>query len=84
MSGHDEHDLTESDTNPTGDMGVSSEREGHAGPGQHATTGVRDTSEASAEADADAPPEQSTGGPEENPDGLAPKAGYSNKDPRSD
>ena len=27
-----------------GDMGVSSEREGHTGPGQHSTDGTRDTS----------------------------------------
>ena len=27
-----------------GDMGVSSEREGPAGPGQHTTDGTRDTS----------------------------------------
>ena len=27
-----------------GDMGVSSEREGHTGPGQHSTDGSRDTS----------------------------------------
>lgn len=28
----------------SGDMGVSSERVGHAGPGQEATDGLRDTS----------------------------------------
>jgi len=83
----DEYDVTESDQTPEGDLGVSSERAGSTGPGQHATTGVRDTSVAdpaeTADAD-DAPAEQSTGGPESNPHGLEPKAGYSSKDPRSD
>ncbi|MDN4159937.1 hypothetical protein [Nocardioides abyssi] len=65
-----------------GGMGVSSERVGHAGPGQTSTDGVRDSS--LAEAGADAPPEQSTGGTEVNPDGVTPKAGYSSRDPRSD
>ncbi len=81
--GDEQYDVTESDANPEGDMGVSSEREGDVGPGQKATTGVRDTSEAGAGGDEDTPPEQSAGGDEENPDGLTPKAGYSSKDPRS-
>ena len=58
-----------------GDMGVSSERVGHTGPGQVGTTGVRDTSGRGAdEDDEDTPPEQSTGGPEQNPEGIPPKA----------
>lgn len=44
--------------------------------------GVRDTS-AMAPAD-DAPPEQSPGGEETNPEGLEPKADYPSLDPRSD
>ncbi|MBC9734402.1 hypothetical protein [Nocardioides marmotae] len=73
-----------------GGMGVSSERVGHAGPGQTSTDGVRDNSvaepgdETGTEADADdVPPEQSAGGPEANPDPVRPKAGYPSKDPRS-
>ena len=66
-----------------GGMGVSSERTGHTGPGQHTTDGVRDTS-VGQHADPDAPPEQSPGGEETNPEGLEPKAGYPSKDPRSD
>lgn len=66
-----------------GDMGVSSERVGPTGPGQVGTDGVRDVTPA--EPPAEAPPEQSTGGPETNPDpGIPPKAGYPSKDPRSD
>jgi hypothetical protein len=66
-----------------GGMGVSSERVGHAGPGQRRTDGVLDTSVVTDEVD-DTPPEQSPGGPEENPIGLEPKAGYPSLDPRSD
>ncbi|MEP9362100.1 hypothetical protein ABLE68_03970 [Nocardioides sp. CN2-186] len=69
---------------PDGEMGVSSERVGPTGPGQHATEGVRDASEKDRSPDAETPPEQSAGGPEDNPDGIEPKAGYSSKDPRSD
>ena len=65
-----------------GGMGVSSERTGHTGPGQHTTDGVRDNS-VGQHTDGDAPPEQSPGGEETNPQGLEPKAGYSSKDPRS-
>lgn len=64
-----------------GDMGVSSERVGPTGPGQVGSHGVRDVSPG--EPASDAPPEQSAGGAETNPDGLEPKAGYSSKDPRS-
>lgn len=80
----EDYDITESDQDVSGDIGVSSERPGYAGPGQHARpTGVRDTSEAPPGPDPDAPPEQSAGGVEENPEGLPPKAGYPSADPRS-
>jgi hypothetical protein len=71
-----------------GGMGVSSERVGATGPDQESTDGERDTSEphhtdhggdlvgSDAEFDPTAP--------EENPEGLDPKAGYPSKDPRSD
>ena len=67
-----------------GGMGVSSERVGHAGPGQEATDGLRDVTPEEAGRRDDMPPEQSRGNPEENPSGLPPKAGYSSADPRSD
>ena len=65
-----------------GEMGVSSERTGPTGPGQHSTDGVRDVTP-DRPADEDAPPEQRPGQPEENPEGLPPKSGYSSVDPRS-
>lgn len=67
-----------------GGMGVSSERVGPAGPGQTATDGLRGGSEHERDPDEETLPEQTTGNPEDNPDGLQPKAGYSDKDPRSD
>ena len=71
----------------TGGMGVSSEREGATGPGQHGTDGVRDTSLPAEPLpdvpEGDEPPEQRPGLPEQNPDGQPPKAGYSSVDPRS-
>ncbi len=67
-----------------GEMGVSSERTGPTGPGQHATDGTRPTAPAERGPDEDVPPEQRPGQVEENPDGLPPKAGYSSVDPRSD
>ena len=82
-------DLRESNPNSSGpqhaagDMGVSSERVGPTGPGQEATDGQRDTSPHEREPGEEVPPEQSTGNPEPQPEGLAPKAGYSSKDPRS-
>ncbi|WP_435744447.1 hypothetical protein [Nocardioides sp. SYSU DS0663] len=66
-----------------GGMGVSSERVGHAGPGQAATDGMRDNSAVGEARTDDPPPEQSEGAPEANPTGLAPKAGYPRADPRS-
>lgn len=89
MSDPDETEIRDSMPNAggpdgaAGDMGVSSERTGPTGPGQHGTDGIRDTRPAAPSDDADTPPEQSTGNPEENPVGLEPKAGYSSKDPRS-
>ena len=69
----------------TGEMGVSSERTGPAGPGQHTTDGVRDTSTADEESPRDElPPEQRPDLPEDNPEGLKPKADYPSLDPRSD
>jgi hypothetical protein len=65
-----------------GGMGVSSERTGPTGPGQDATDGVRDVTPDRPD-DEDAPPEQRPGKPEENPEGLPPKSGYSSVDPRS-
>jgi hypothetical protein len=64
-----------------GSMGVSSERTGPTGPDQDTTDGVRDTS-ANDDLPQDVPPEQQPGGPEENPEGLEPKAGYPSLDPR--
>ena len=63
-----------------GGMGSSSERVGHVGPGQVGTDGLRDTSEL--DAPDDAPPEQSAGGAEPQPEGVEPKAGYPTLDPR--
>jgi hypothetical protein len=65
-----------------GGMGVSSERTGPAGPGQHSTDGVRDVRPTDL-SDEDTPPEQRPGNPEENPEGRPPKSGYSSVDPRS-
>ena len=67
-----------------GGMGVSSERVGHAGPGQEATDGLREVAPHESYGGADSPPEQSTGNPEPKPVGLPPKAGYSERDPRAD
>ena len=92
MSDHDgaEEELRSSTPGSTGpqraagDMGVSSERIGHAGPGQQATDGLRDTSPHERAPEAETLPEQSVGGPEDNPEGLPPKAGYPKLDPRED
>ncbi len=69
-----------------GDMGISSERVGATGPGQESTDGERDTRQAGTSgdpgpADQDTPPEQSPGGPETNPEGIEPKAGYPSNGP---
>jgi hypothetical protein len=71
----------------SGGMGISSERVGPTGPGQESTDGERDTSEPAhvdAAGDHIGSDGEFTPEPEENPDGLAPKAGYPTKDPRSD
>ncbi|HYH35496.1 MAG TPA: hypothetical protein VD814_10130 [Nocardioides sp.] len=90
MSGHEQdtdiHDSTPNATGPqrsAGGMGVSSERTGHTGPGQHSTTGTKDVHAVEPDPDADVPPEQAPGAVEENPAGLGPKAGYPKADPRS-
>ena len=67
-----------------GDMGVSSERVGPTGPGQVSTDGLRDTTPVELPDDADVAPDRAPGQPEQNPEGLTPKAGYSSTDPRSD
>jgi hypothetical protein len=67
-----------------GGMGVSSERVGRTGPGQVGAEGTRDVTPPAVDADADEPPEQRPGNPEQNPEGLPPKSGYSSADPRSD
>ncbi len=82
MSG-EPRDVRDSHHDASGDMGVSSEREGHTGPGQTGTDGIRDVTEDRPDAD-EAPPEQRPGNEEENPEGIEPKAGYSKLDPRSD
>ena len=81
-------DIRDSHHDASGDMGVSSEREGQAGPGQEGTDGIRDVTppdpdEVDGGAEADVPPEQRPGAVETNPEGIPPKAGYSSKDPRS-
>ena len=69
---------------PDGEMGVSSERVGPAGPDQEATDGVRDVAPHERDPGEEVPPEQFPGNPEENPEGVPPKADYPSKDPRSD
>lgn len=76
-------DIQDSHHDASGDMGVSSEREGPTGPGQHDTDGIRDVTRERPD-DEDAPPEQRPGAVEENPEGVPPKAGYSKTDPRSE
>ncbi len=72
-----------------GEMGVSSERVGSTGPGQHATDGRLDTSEGPAPTDGDTPSELTRDvreeGDEVQPEPPAPPvAGYNSRDPRSD
>lgn len=75
-------DVRDSHHDASGDMGVSSEREGHTGPDQVGTDGIRDVTTERPEGE-DVPPEQRPGAVETNPEGIPPKAGYSSKDPRS-
>ena len=69
-----------------GGMGISSERVGPTGGGESSTDGERDTTappltdEASDVIGSDA---EHAAQPEANPDGIAPRAGYPSKDPRS-
>jgi hypothetical protein len=65
-----------------GGMGSSSEWVGNVGPGQVGADGLRDTS--LIEPPADAPPEQSAGGEEPNPDEVEAKAGHPRLDPHHD
>ncbi|CUR59793.1 conserved hypothetical protein [metagenome] len=85
---HEERESTPNASGPAGaagGMGSSSERVGHTGPGQVGADGLRDTSPVDpTDPPGDAPPEQSAGGEESNPDGLVPKAGYPGLDPRSE
>ncbi|MCY7395558.1 MAG: hypothetical protein LH468_05270 [Nocardioides sp.] len=82
MSGHEQDPLPD----PTGearsgDMGVSSERVGPTGPGQVGSDGVRDVGPPATPV-LDAPPEQSRGGVEVNPDPpIPPVAGYPSHHP---
>jgi hypothetical protein len=70
-----------------GGMGISSERVGPTGGGGEGTDGVKDTTEPAHRDQAgdligsDAEFEAE---PEDNPEGLDPKAGYPSRDPRSD
>jgi hypothetical protein len=84
---YDVQDSTPGSSGPeraAGGMGVSSERTGHSGSGQHATDGVKDTSPADDDTPReDLPPEQRPDLEEENPEGIEPKAGYPSLDPRS-
>ena len=63
-----------------GGMGSSSERVGPTGRGQVGTDGLRDTTQL--DTPAEAPPEQSPGGEEPQPEGVQPKAGFPQLDPR--
>jgi hypothetical protein len=102
MSGHEQDtDIRDSTPNANGPdgaaggMGVSSEREGHTGPRQHSTDGVKDTSATDEPLD-DAPDEGETeeGGEQSTsrqrssgeikPEGLPAHAGYPSLDPRSE
>jgi hypothetical protein len=93
-SGNDQPtELKDSTPNAAGDdraaggMGISSERVGPTGGGDEGTDGERDTSEPPHRdhvgdlVGSDAEFEQ---GDEQNPEGIAPKAGYPSKDPRND
>lgn len=81
-TGREPDDVRRSNDELAGGMGVSSEREGPTGPGQHGTDGVRYTGPT--EPAGEAPPEQSAGGEETNPDPVDVKAGYPSLDPRSE
>ena len=91
MSGHEqETDIRDSTPNSTGPdraaggMGVSSERVGPTGPGQHATDGVREVNPSGEfGSDDEDLPEQAPGSPEQNSATGEPVAGFPSHDPRS-
>jgi len=64
-------------------MGVSSERVGHAGPGQVATDGLRDVAPHERSPEDEIAPGHVAGEPEPKPVGLPPKADPPRLDPRS-
>ena len=92
MSSHDEEttevaaEERESTPNASGPQGAaggsgsSSEWVGPTGPGQVGADGLRDTSRL--EAPADAPPEQSAGGEEPQPDPVESRSGHPSLDPQ--
>jgi hypothetical protein len=92
MTGRDDSDQELQSSTPgssgpdraAGGMGVSSERIGHTGPGQEATDGLRDVAPHERSPEEETPPEQAAGNPEDNPEGIPPKAGYPKLDPRAD
>ena len=69
-----------------GGMGVSSERVGPTGGGGHGTDGEKDTTAPDHRDDADdvvGSDAEFDQQPEQNPEGIDPKAGYPSHDPRS-
>jgi hypothetical protein len=64
------------ETNPSEELRTSNSN-------QHGDDGLRDVSEHEREPDEETLPEQSVGNPEDNPDGVPPKAGYPSKNPLS-
>ena len=79
-------DIRDSHHDASGDMGVSSEREGRRAPARRAPTASatsRPLSATPTPTGDDVPPEQRPGAVETNPEGIPPKAGYSSRDPRS-
>lgn len=76
---------SDKEVKPGPGMGVSSERTGHVGPRQQdAAHGVTPSGIVEPGPAAEEPPEQRPGHHEKNPEGLAPKAGYPELDPRHD
>ena len=102
---HEDESLRESQPNASGPraaaggMGVSSEREGHTGPDQYATDGIKDTSAIDEPLDGTVPSDGTEDASDESaatgrdrlrasgeprPEGLDPAAGYPSLDPRSE
>lgn len=69
------------DDAPDVGIGVSSERVGHAGPGQTSTDGTHWTGPVPEQDPEQEPPEQRPGHPERNPTGLPPVAARPRTDP---